>query len=344
MNECFLQCMKKWCVLVLLVVFVSCSKTAPLGSDRVLANEANILSGGMVFFVLKDKPAALQSESFTITVEKIGLRQNNSWTDVPVNAVFDLAHMHVLNQELLLAQKAVPAGVYDAVRLVYKKVLADNQEVFAPGNEVVISGDIAVMEKTSKMLVFDVLLDESLHETVEGELVFAPMVKLTESLVRDVRISSDRSVQAVKSKEKFVNRVGMNVQGKTGVGVGIWRESELVLDDGVLTVKNAVIQVPELFEVAERIPLKRVSVQVFETAINPKTIELEQNKTILLSVVSADKNYGFEIKDLGIDLLLQSKQVVEQEVTPAHAGTFLITCSSPCYGREGKVFGRVVVK
>ena len=216
--------------------------------------------------------------------------------------------------------------------------------MFAPGNEVVISGDIAVMEKTSKMLVFDVLLDESLHETVEGELVFAPMVKLTESLVRDVRISSDRSVQAVKSKEKFVNRVGMNVQGKTGVGVGIWRESELVLDDGVLTVKNAVIQVPELFEVAERIPLKRVSVQVFETAINPKTIELEQNKTILLSVVSADKNYGFEIKDLGIDLLLQSKQVVEQEVTPAHAGTFLITCSSPCYGREGKVFGRVVVK
>lgn len=93
---------------------------------------------------------------------------------------YDLLALRQSGTVALLSRANVGVGDYDQIKLSVNKVTVVkngvSQDAKLPAGDMVMSIPITAQANTTSSIVFDFIADESLHQTVGGQFVFAPVV------------------------------------------------------------------------------------------------------------------------------------------------------------------------
>lgn len=198
---------------------------------------------GRVVFAITDAAAGLGSvSSVLVTVDKIEAHSEaDGWTTVStLDKTFDLIELRNSGELEVMADIKLKAEEYNQVRLIISKVVVvdanGGNEAKLPSNELKINANWVVEENKTATATFDFILDESLHVTGNGQYILAPVVQVETREGADAEIKSDNKVKINGGKIKTNARVGMDSEGKVGVGLRIPANAKVSISNGVINV------------------------------------------------------------------------------------------------------------
>ncbi|MBI2971490.1 MAG: DUF4382 domain-containing protein [Candidatus Aenigmarchaeota archaeon] len=176
--------------------------------------------------------------SVKVTVDSVRVHSaTEGWVTISsAPHTYDLLQLKAEGKQALLADTKLDAGTYDQLRLdISSVVVTDAQgshQAKLPSGELKIVGDLVVKANSTAAAVFDFKADESLHVTGEGQYIMAPVVQLETRQNADVTVRSSADV-AVSGGSVVTNvKVGMDAQGRVGVGLGIPANANLSIGSG----------------------------------------------------------------------------------------------------------------
>jgi len=198
---------------------------------------------GRVVFTMADAAADMGAvSSVKVTVDKVSVHsESKGWVDVSTSPkTYDLLKLKASGENALLADVQLDNGTYQQMRLHISKVIvtdaSGDHEAKLPSGEVKIVGGLTVEPNSTSTATFDFIADESLHVTGNGQYVMAPVIQVETRDDADVEVESDGNVQISGGKVKTNTKVGMDIKGNVGVGLGIPASANLTIDGGVIVI------------------------------------------------------------------------------------------------------------
>jgi cytochrome c oxidase subunit 2 len=88
---------------------------------------------------------------------------------------------------------------------------------------------------------------------------------------------------------------------------------------------------------------RTIDVKLSRFAFSPDRIEVALGERVQLNVASIDGTHGFQVKTLGLNVLIPEGKAVTIDVAPKEAGTFEILCSEYCGSGHGRMRARLIV-
>ncbi|MBI2103328.1 DUF4382 domain-containing protein [Candidatus Woesearchaeota archaeon] len=229
------------CVLVMVAACAPpTSSTQPVSGEPVSGEEdGQLREEGRVVFAITDVAADMGAvTSVMITVGSVRVHSaTEGWVTVSSTPkTVDLLKLKAEGNNELLADVTLKESDYEQLRLdISKVVVVDDKgehEATLPSGELKIVGGFTVTTNSTSTATFDFIADESLHLTGSGEYILAPVVQLETRENAEVEIKADKKVEVKGGKVKTNVKVGMDVEGKVGVGLGIAKEAKLSLSKG----------------------------------------------------------------------------------------------------------------
>lgn len=215
-------------ILFILLLLVSACARQEATSGRTL---------GTVYFLLKDKLANIEDvTSFEVTISNVLVHSsdNDNWVSVTTQSkTFDLVSLS--NNEILglIDEKRLEVGNYNQIRFEVNEVKAvlNGEKITAkiPSNTIKIIGDIEVLSGNGNVVLLDFLLNESLHMTGEGKLIFVPVIKFESYTGASVQLQQDKA-NIKGGNKKFEVEVSMDENGVVAQGNKIKEDVELTID------------------------------------------------------------------------------------------------------------------
>lgn len=192
---------------------------------------------GTTYFLVKDKLADVQDlSSFEVTISKISVHgsDDDNWVTVTSQPkTFDLVSLSNQESVGLLEEKRLEVGNYNQIRFEINEVrgVLNGEKVSAkiPSNTIKIIGDIEILVGNGNVVLLDFMLNESLHVTGEGKLIFSPVIKFESYTGAFVQIQGDKALINGGNK-KFEVEVGMDENGVVSPGNKIRSDVELLID------------------------------------------------------------------------------------------------------------------
>ncbi len=162
-------------------------------------------------------------------------RQAGAWIDVSGQAqTFDLLQLHAQGITQVLGQIKLPAGSYDQVELsVSKVVVADASgphDAKLPSNKLQFKGDLQVQPGATATATFDIIADQSLHMTGNGQYILAPVINLDFREKADAQVQSNRTLVITGGNATTTGQVGMDADGNVDRGLRITPDAALETD------------------------------------------------------------------------------------------------------------------
>lgn len=232
-------------LLVVLLLTGGCTST------NVTVNPpGNATATGRAVFVITDAAANMGTvSSVAVTVDSVQVHSaSEGWVTVSSTPrTYDLLQLKAGNDMALLADVDLKEGAYEQARLDISSVIVTDakgtHEAKLPSNELEIVGRLEVDANTTSTAKFDFIADESLHVTGKGEYVMAPVVQMETRQDADVEINSNSDVEVTGGVVTTNTKVGMDISGNVGVGLGIKANQNLDIEGG--KIKIAVVM-PEV--------------------------------------------------------------------------------------------------
>ena len=180
--------------------------------------------------------------SIKVVVNNVQLKSTTgNWINLKLNQnTFDLLALKNEEKIALLSDMRIPEGEYDQMRLEVSQVsVVDNTGEHVaklPSNEMKLNGEIIVKNGETATAVLDVIADESLHTTGQGDYILAPVIKLQTRENAQVDVSSDEI--KVNSGQIITDAtVGMDATGKFEKGLKINKNDPLsITQEGKIKV------------------------------------------------------------------------------------------------------------
>ena len=225
--------------LVIVSLFImGCSPQAPqIPKEEMKSGE------GRAVFAITDAAADMNKvTSVKVTIDEVQVHSaTEGWMSVSSDTkTVDLLELKAQQSLELLADVMLKEGVYQQVRLdISKVVVTDDKgehEAKLPSGELKIVGELVVNENMTSTATFDFIADESLHQTGNGQYILAPVVKIETKERANVEITSDNKVKVSGGVIRTDAKVGMDVQGNIGVGLGISKKANLSISDGKIKI------------------------------------------------------------------------------------------------------------
>lgn len=194
---------------------------------------------GRVVFAITDAAADMGVvTSVMVTVDSVKVHSAaDGWVTVSSTPkTVDLLKLKAEGSTELLADVTLKEGDYQQLRLDISKVIVvddkGEQEAKLPSGELKIVGGFTVTANSTSTATFDFIADESLHLTGNGEYILAPVVQLETRENAEVEVKADQKVEVKGGKVKTNVKVGMDIEGKVGVGLGLAKDAKLSLSNG----------------------------------------------------------------------------------------------------------------
>ena len=199
---------------------------------------------GRVVFAITDKAANLSSvTSVRITIDSVEVHSSEKgWTTVlSEEKTYDLLQLRNQNNQVLLADVVLSEGTYQQVRLNVSKVMITDangeKEAKLPSGEIKIVSRIEVKPNTTAVVIFDFIVDESLHVTGNNKYIFAPVIQLETKENAEVEVKPDKKVEVKGGKITEKKKVGMDENGNVDVNLKIPGDVEVSIENnGVVKV------------------------------------------------------------------------------------------------------------
>ena len=155
----------------------------------------------------------------------------------------------------LYAKAYVEEGTYNKVRMTLGDVIVktkSNGDVKAsvPSSQVTIDTKVVVKEKMNTSVELDILADKSLHSTLNGDYVFATVVKAESISNTNVSVGEDNVVVVSGGEVDSSTTVGVDLRGVSKTDFILKTGSSLQIDSSD-TSKVKFILGGELYEEAE---------------------------------------------------------------------------------------------
>ncbi|MFA4955978.1 MAG: DUF4382 domain-containing protein [Candidatus Methanoperedens sp.] len=217
-----------------------------ISKDTKLSIEGEkIKTGGLgrAVFIIKDAAADMGTvSSVKVTIDSVQVHSAaEGWVNVSSTPqTYDLLKLKTEGSQALLADVSLKTGTYQQVRLMTSKVVvtdtSGDHEAKLPSGDLKIVGELTVNASSTSTATFDFIANESLHVTGNGEYIFAPVVKLETRENADVDVSSKENVKINRGTIKTNIKVGMDIDGNSGVGLNISKETKLSIGGGKIKI------------------------------------------------------------------------------------------------------------
>ena len=179
-----------------------------------------------------------------MTVDKVEMHSEaQGWVTVSeTTKTFDLLEIKSKSRAELLAKAAVTADTYKQVRFHVKSIIVtesgQKREAKIPSNEFRMNGVVKVVGNADTSAKFDVLADQSLHKTGNGEYIFAPVVKFESRSSATINVAADDTVTVMGGSTDENSKAGMDINGEVKVNFQLNLNSNLEIVGGVIKVKG----------------------------------------------------------------------------------------------------------
>ncbi len=203
---------------------------------------------GTVVIAITDTAANMGNVSaINMTVDKVYLHsESQGWVSVSSNSqTFELLDLKAKKSLALVVKTNVKADTYDQVWLHVVKVMVTTsgtvKEAKLPSNDFKIKGIVKVIANANANATasMDVIADESLHKTLKGELVFAPVIKFESQSNATVNVTADNMVTIVSGNVDSSKSAGMDVTGEVRDNFKLDAKAIIEINAGVIQIQGS---------------------------------------------------------------------------------------------------------
>ena len=227
--------------LILVMLVGACTSTS-VKSDYSSSNAQSSgntqqSSQGRAVFAVKDASADMESvTSVKTTIDSVKVHsQAEGWTTVSSSSqTYDWIQLKNNDKAALLADAQLKERTYDQVQIhISNVVVTDSKgthEAKMPNKDYNIKGNLLVKADSTSSATFDFIADESVHATSQGDYVVAPVVEYQTKSDATVNAQSSSDVKISGGQTTTDVKVGMDINGNVGVGLGILSNTNLSID------------------------------------------------------------------------------------------------------------------
>ncbi len=211
-------------------------------------------ASGRVLFAVTDAAAPFGSiKSIFLTINQLSVHSRaGGWVDVPVGAkTYDLLKLRnegavelLVDANLAVDTSYTNSRAYDQIRLNIGKVsvvlnTGETKEVKLPSGEIKIIGGYTAKKGAISMVIFDFLADQSLHTTLDGQYIFAPVLRFQSQTDNVINIEANQRIKYGGGVNSVKVSVGMNENGEVKNNFALNPNLQIeVLSNGVLKLLN----------------------------------------------------------------------------------------------------------
>ena len=203
-------------------------------------------SQGTVYISVKDAAINMQSVSaVNMTVDKVYMHsQSQGWVTVSqAPQTFSLLALKASGSSALAAKMDVAADTYDQVWFhVSNIMLTESGKVKTatmPSNDFKMNGTVKVVANTNSVATFDVLADQSLHETSKGEIIFTPVVNFKSQSGAIVTVDVNNMVTVTNGNVDSNAAAGMDIDGTVKDNFKLDANTKLQINGGVINLMGS---------------------------------------------------------------------------------------------------------
>ena len=224
--------------LIMPILLLGCIQN---GSQVQGGNQQPSYSGGngRVVLGITDAAANMGSvSSVMVTIDSVQVQSaSQGWVTLSSTpTTYDLMKLKADGSTALLADAQVPEGNYSQIRLHISQVTVTDasgtHEAKLPSGELKIVGGIGVKANTTATATFDFIADESLHTTGNGQYILAPVIQVETRDDARAEVSGDGRVSINGGRIRSSSKVGMDINGNVGAGLGIASDANLSIGIG----------------------------------------------------------------------------------------------------------------
>jgi hypothetical protein len=192
---------------------------------------------GRLVVTIGDAAANLSSiSSINVTISSVEVHSStNGW--VTINSTpktFNLLQLRASGLKDLLADVQLEPGHYEQIRLnISSVVVTDSNGTHVaklPSGELKIVGQFDVKSNSTSTAELDVLANESLHLTGNGQYILAPVIRLDTKEDANVEIMNDSDVRVNRGNVMTHAKVGMDENGTVGENKSIPVDVNVTVD------------------------------------------------------------------------------------------------------------------
>jgi len=194
---------------------------------------------GDVVFAISDAAADMgQITAMEMTINQIRVRtEGGEWTTVSNETqTFDLLQLRAMNTSQLMVQTQLQTRNYDLVELNCSRVRVTNgsgtHDCLMINSRLQMECMLEVQTNTMTTAHFDFIADESLHETIDGRYVFAPLIAVQTRTHAEVQVRNNNEVDISGGTVRTNAEIGMNIDGEMGAGLKIQAGVQLRISAG----------------------------------------------------------------------------------------------------------------
>jgi hypothetical protein len=198
-------------------------------------------NAGSLYIGVTDATATMDDVTdVSLSVKKVEVYSTaKGWMTVSSNdKLYKLFALNASGKTELYAKTDVSAGTYDKVRVTLGDAVVSTKskgdvKATLPSSYVVIDTSVKVKEGKNTHLKLDVLADKSLHATVDGGFVFAPVVKSESRSDADVTVDSSNVVSVSGGTVDASANVGVDIDGTSKADFELLTDTSLQVQSSV---------------------------------------------------------------------------------------------------------------
>lgn len=236
--------MKPFIVLIALLLLAACtqSQTVITQNTTIVQDDHEDFEGRAVFTITDAAADMGTVTSVRVTLDSLEVYSaDEGWVTVEGDEeTYDLLRLKAEGSHALLADESLETGSYSQVRFDISSVTVVDEngthDATVPAEKMTIPITLVVEANGTSTASFDFLADESLHTTTEGDYVMAPVVEAETRTDAVVAVDEEERVRIIGGSVTSSTIVGMDLDGRVGIGVRIPANAALMMDDGSVVI------------------------------------------------------------------------------------------------------------
>lgn len=201
---------------------------------------------GTLYVSVTDAAANMGSvTAVNMTVDKISLHsQTQGWVTVSTAPqTFNLLALNASGKSALAAKMNIAPDTYDQVWFHIATVTVTDagtvKNATLPSNDLKMNAAVTVTNHATTAASLDVMADQSVHKTTNGDIIFAPVVNFKSTSNAAVTLDSDNSVMTTGGATDANVNAGMDIDGTVKDNFKLNANSNLQLNNGVIKLGSS---------------------------------------------------------------------------------------------------------
>ncbi|MEC8221159.1 MAG: DUF4382 domain-containing protein [Nanoarchaeota archaeon] len=218
------------------LILIGCSTTIETTLDNT-SNGEEEGSSGELYITVTDAAAnmdAVTRVDATIANAQV-YSETQGWVDVQSEEkTYNLLEYRNGAKQAFIGNANISAQEYSKVRFDLESIVITHTNGTTQESEIIrkdfeFDQKTSIKSNTTNTLLLDIIVDESLHKTEEGEYVFATVVKSEAKSNVNVDASNEADVKTNGGSVISATKVGTDIDGNIGVGLSVPLDAKISL-------------------------------------------------------------------------------------------------------------------